>query len=133
MSFKKHLLAALFLSLILATPTLAQNGGGTAVEFWQTVVGLITAWIGGGAIGSFLTDLLKRLAWLSDEGRSRISGTGAEFLAAVLTVGLATLTELVWPYLTFLDESGIWAIVLAIAAALPAHYFGQVTYRLKRG
>jgi len=123
----------MLLFVALAAPALAQDGTpDTAVGFLTLLTGLTTAWIGGGAIGSFLTNLLKTLTWIPEQDRSRISGTGAEFMAAVLTTAVAVVVQYVLPLFQYLDTAGIWPIVLAIVAATPAAFVGKLTYKLSK-
>jgi len=127
---------ALLLFVALAVPALAQDNTGqlpdTAVGFLTLLTGLATAWIGGGAIGSFLTNLLKTLTFIPEEDRSRITGTGAEFVAAVLTTAVGVLVQYSLPLFQYLDTAGIWPIILAIVAATPAAFFGKLTYKLSK-
>jgi len=90
------IILALLLFVVMAVPALAQDGAGlpdTAVGFLTLLTGLATAWIGGGAIGSFLTNLLKTLTWIPEQDRSRIAGAGAEFVAAVLTTAVGVVVQ----------------------------------------
>jgi len=124
------------LFVALAVPVMAQDGGvqlpDTAQGFLELLVGLATAWIGGGAIGSWLTNLLKRLTWIPEEDRSRIAKEGAETVAVILTTGVGLLFTYLTPVANYLDVAGIWPIILAIVAATPAVFVGKLTYRLTK-
>jgi len=98
----------------------------TAVDLVTILAGLIAGWIGSGYIGSYLTDVLKGITWLSDEDRSAIAGRWAELTAIVLSVGLNFgVNEWLLPLAQYLDTAGHWT---ALLLALPAIKFAKDRY-----
>jgi hypothetical protein len=106
-------LPLLFLILILAAPAMAQNGDAppaTAAEGVQWLaVGLAAA---AGLLASALTDALKRIPWLTDGDKSKISGPLADLVAALVSVGSAYLLGYLGQVAGFLDQSGLWQVVI---------------------
>lgn len=114
------ILLALILSITLAAPALAQEGGvsppETATELVAMVLAAVGAILAGGTLGNLFTDRLKaiKLPFLSSPERARLGGLMAEIAALVVSAGLAWVgVTYLTPLASYLDESGIWAIVLA--------------------
>lgn len=122
---------SLLLFFVFALPALAQDGGltvpDTAVEGLALLAALFGSWVSGGYIGSYVTDLVKKLSGLTGdvmtgEQQTRLSGAGAEFVAVALSIGAALGVNYATPVAEFLDTSGVWELItLSTPAVLFAY------------
>lgn len=119
---KYHIWLAIILIFILAAPAAASpprklaaaqnadNPPATAAEALDWLaLGLAAA---AGLLGSRLTDAIKRIPWLTDGDKSKISGPLAELVAALLSVGSGFLLAYLGQVAGFLDQSGLWQVII---------------------
>lgn len=115
-----RLLPFLFLALgvlLLAAPVvLAQEGSGD-VTLPDTAAGgvdTLALFLAGlaGLLASAITDAIKRLPFLRDEEKTAISGPTADLVAVLVSVGSAYIVAYLSQLAGFLDESGLWQVIL---------------------
>lgn len=113
------LISATFLVFLLSPAVaFAQDGqppfelpptAGEGVQWLATVGVMLFA----GLLGSTLTDALKRIPWLKEDDRSKLSGPLAGLVAGVLSVGFGFVSPHLVGLAQYLDRTGLWGIVLA--------------------
>jgi len=65
-----------------------------------------------GLAGNALTDAIKDLPWLKTDEKQLISGHGANLVAALISIGGAYLLTYLGPWAEYLDQTGIWLIII---------------------
>lgn len=74
-------------------------------------IALIVATLAG-LLGTALTDAIKKIPFLNDEEKSKISGPAANLLAAVVSIITGYLMGYLGTAAGFLDSSGVWQVIL---------------------
>jgi hypothetical protein len=80
-----------------------------------------------GLLAYAVTDAIKRIPWLNDEEKSKISGPMANLVAAVVSIASGYLVGSFGQVAGFLDESGLWQVVVFAWPAAKAWF--EVTPR----
>jgi hypothetical protein len=103
---------------------------GTAAE----ALALLIAQFGiiGGAVTKWGTSWIRRLAFLPEEGKSKIAGGWAEFVAGL--VALAVVVAQVFGEIgtQFLDENGLWAVIVFLVPKVIVVWVGSQFWHLWR-
>lgn len=83
----------------------------TAEEALPSIITIALAALAG-LIGNALTDAIKDLPWLKKDEKQLISGHLANLVAALISIGGAYLLTYLGPWAEYLDEQGIWLIII---------------------
>ena len=114
---KLILLAALLILLVGAPVAYAAETGAvpaSAVEALGLLGSLLAAWLGGGRLGNYLTQVVKKWAWIPEEDRSKIAGAWAGLVAIVLTSLSSIAIAYLIPLAERLDETGLWRVLTTL-------------------
>lgn len=91
-------------------PTPSPGLPSTAVEGLNMLAVALAALAG--LAGNRLTEAIKRLPFLTDEEKSKLSGLTADLVAFVLSTGVAYLITYLTPAAQMLDQSGLWQVLV---------------------
>lgn len=125
---KKALCLAVLFTLAFAGAAYAQDSlPSTASEGLQYIEEFLA--LLAGLVATRLTTGLKKMWWLSDEQRSKIIGLGADAVAAALALATAFALSHGAIAAGFLDENGLWQVLLLVWPAAKGWYLGEKTVR----
>lgn len=65
-----------------------------------------------GLAGNRLVDWIKSWPYLTDGEKSKLGGLAADLVTAVLTIGLGYGVTFLAPVAAFLDQSGLWQVII---------------------
>jgi hypothetical protein len=128
---KGTLILIVLVWLGLAVPALAQ--GVEPVELPDTAVNalnlaaLVVAALGG-YLGSLMTDVLKKLPWLSKENRDKAGRWLAQGVAGGASILAAAMLDHLLRYAMDLDSTGLWQVIIYFGAPI----FAEILHRWRK-
>lgn len=126
MRLRQAFIGAIFLIFIFAIPALAQDGQATpgpndlTAEILALMAGLAAL------LGAALTDAIKRLPFLAEGDKSKLSGPLAQLVSVVINIAAGYLVALAGQGLGLIDDAGLRTLMVTIGAPVLA----EIRYRL---
>jgi hypothetical protein len=124
--FKQAVLLAIILTLILVVPVLAQDGSTQPTP--DDLSNAIMTFMAGVAalLGAALVDAIKRLPFLTEGDKSKLTGPVAQLVSVVVSIISGYLVALVGQGFGLIDDAGLKALLVTIATPV----FAELRYRL---
>lgn len=90
------------------------------LEWLVTTLAVLT-----GLVATRVVDAIKQLTWIPEESRNRLAGAAADFVSVILSEIVALVLAGAAYLLGFLDESGLWTVLVWAYPSAKLWFEGQ--------